>query len=223
MPVRNFAQGEYYHCYNRGVDKRTIFYDRQDFNYFLKSMYCYNSDCSRSKLRLYTEDLLNSRDTIPIVAIAAYCLNPNHFHILIKETSVSGISKFMQKLGTGYTMYFNEKYKRSGGLFEGAYKARHINDDTVLRHVAAYINLNNEVHGILERSKFRSSYHEFVPDFQPAVRGQTSDLSRYKLCSEYAFLLEEHDSYEEFARASLTYTKELRASYEKPEKSEFLE
>jgi len=67
---------------------------------------------------------------------------PNHFHLLIREREEGGITKFMGKLGTGYSMYFNKKYERTGGLFEGRFKARHVDSDRYLKYLFAYIHLN---------------------------------------------------------------------------------
>lgn len=78
-----------------------------------------------------------------MTAIGAYCLMDNHFHILLKEIKDNGISDFMAKLQTGYSMYFNTKYKRTGSLFEGTFKARHVgDDDEYLKYLYAYIHLN---------------------------------------------------------------------------------
>ena len=78
----------------------------------------------------------------PLVAIGAYCLMPNHFHLLVKEISAGGISKFMEKLGTGYSMYFNKKNGRTGFLFQGNFKAEHVDSDEYLKYLFAYIHLN---------------------------------------------------------------------------------
>ncbi len=67
---------------------------------------------------------------------------PNHFHILLTEAVEGGVSKFMQKLGTAYSMYYNKKYQRSGGLFEGKFKSQHANTDEHLKYLFSYIHLN---------------------------------------------------------------------------------
>ena len=78
----------------------------------------------------------------PIVKILAYCLMPNHFHLLIEEIKEGGISKFMQKLQTGYTMYFNKKFERSGVLFQGRFKSRHADSGNYARYLFSYVHLN---------------------------------------------------------------------------------
>jgi putative transposase len=78
----------------------------------------------------------------PLVSIGAYCLMPNHFHLLLTPLVDGGISKFMLKLQTGYSMYFNKKNDRVGALFQGVFKSQHMDDDIYLRYIYSYIHLN---------------------------------------------------------------------------------
>jgi len=78
----------------------------------------------------------------PIVSIGAYCLMPNHFHILITGKEKDSISKFVQKVSTAYVMYYNQKYKRTGGLFEGKFKSEYLLEDRYLKYIFSYIHLN---------------------------------------------------------------------------------
>jgi putative transposase len=140
-----FAVDEWYHCFSRGVEKRRIFFDARDYNRFLHALYLCNSDISihRSNLRgISNADILNTELGSPLVAIGAYCLMPNHFHLLIKEIVEGGISMFMQKVGTAYSMYFNIKYEHSGSLLAKPFKSKHISDDRYLKRVIQYIHLN---------------------------------------------------------------------------------
>ena len=77
-----------------------------------------------------------------LVDIHSFCLMPNHFHLILQQRAEGGITKFMRKLGTGYTMYFNEKYQRIGVLFQGKFKAIPITSDEYLLHLSRYIHLN---------------------------------------------------------------------------------
>jgi putative transposase len=79
----------------------------------------------------------------PLVRIMADCLKPNHFHFSLQEIQKSGISRFMHKLGTGYTEYFNKKYERVGGLFQGTFRAIEVKDDMQFQYLLAYINVIN--------------------------------------------------------------------------------
>src|SRR5665213_2524311 len=124
-----FALGEYYHIYNRGVEKRKVFFDDIDRNRFVRLLFLANSNKS-FVYRLVQGRPLNEIDVgEKSVAIGAYTLMPNHFHILVKETKEGGISNFMEKLQTGYSMYFNKKNERVGPLFQGRFKAQHVVHD----------------------------------------------------------------------------------------------
>lgn len=140
----SIAIGEFYHVYNRGTDKRRIFMSRADRDRFLILLYLANQG-GPVDVKLQGSTLLetaNERDGEPLVEIIAYCLMPNHFHLLLREVEEGGISKFMQKLTTGYTMYFNKKYDRNGSLFQGRFKATHVGDDRYMRYLISYIHLN---------------------------------------------------------------------------------
>jgi putative transposase len=157
MRKTRFSQGNLYHIYNRGVDKRDIFMNDNDRWRFLQGLFLFNdAETSQSLLwQLEREKGLINFKVIkdyfaqnkliqhPIVKIMADCLMPNHFHLLVEEVSPGGISKFMHKLGTGYTNYFNKKYSRSGSLFQGTFKAAHIDNENYLQYLVAYINVIN--------------------------------------------------------------------------------
>ena len=141
----HFAIDEWYHCFNRGVEKRNIFQHEYDANRFLMLLYAANTNeavdlFSIRKLKL--ENILGSHREIPIVAIGAYRLMPNHFHLLLKEISEGGITSFMRKVGTAYTMYFNLKNDRVGHLFSGSFRSRHIGNDLYFQKVVEYIHCN---------------------------------------------------------------------------------
>jgi len=135
---QNFAPGEFYHLYNRGTEKRLIFLDKNDYDYFLFLMYICNTQKS-IKLRDIGKNF-NREKTI--VDIGVYCLMPNHFHIFVHEKTEGGISKYMLKLMTGYSMYFNKKYERTGKLYEGVFKSNHASSDRYLKYLYSYIHLN---------------------------------------------------------------------------------
>ena len=77
-----------------------------------------------------------------LVDIGVYCLMPSHHHLLLRERSYGGITSFMRKLGTGYTMYFNKKYERTGALFQGKFKAKLMTTDQYLTRATNYIHAN---------------------------------------------------------------------------------
>lgn len=146
-----FITGEYYHLWNRGIDKRNIFKLVNDYERFIMLLYVSNSSTEPS-FRL--DNLINQQHKSfnevmvlekgkPLVSIGAWCLMTNHFHLLVRQEVDGGISKFMKKLGTGYSMFFNIKYQRQGALFGGPFKSKCIKtDDNYLRQLFAYIHLN---------------------------------------------------------------------------------
>ncbi|KKR70530.1 MAG: hypothetical protein UU13_C0004G0026 [Candidatus Nomurabacteria bacterium GW2011_GWB1_40_7] len=146
MSIRkvSFAPGEYYHLYNRGNSKQKIFNDAEDYWHFITLLYTCNSE---NNFRTF---LVKRSEGDPylwergerIVEIGAYCLMPNHFHLLTTEKDKNGISKFMQKLCTAYVMYYNKKYRRTGGLFEGKFKSKYLDTNQYLKYIFSYINLN---------------------------------------------------------------------------------
>lgn len=140
-----FSQDEFYHLYNRGTEKRIIFSAKADYERFIALLYLCNdtqnvhlNDRPSSNL---AERLLLERVS-PLLNIGAYCLMPNHFHLIVQERGDNGISRFMQKIITGYTMYFNKRYERTGALFQGKFKATHANQDEYLKYLISYIHLN---------------------------------------------------------------------------------
>lgn len=144
-----FVTGEYYHIYNRGIDKRVIFKLPRDYERFIMLLYLANSnesfrldDISSGQHRAFKEILVMDKGE-PIVSIGAWCLMPNHFHLLVKQEVDGGITKFMRKLGVGYSMFFNIKYQRTGALFGGLFKSKLIGvKDNYMRHLFGYLHIN---------------------------------------------------------------------------------
>lgn len=140
----SFAPGEYYHIYNRGNSKQTIFQDEEDRVRFLQLLFLSNTSkpFNLSDIRK-CKDIFEYERIGSLVSIGLYTLMPNHFHILVRDIKEGGdISKFMQKLSTGYSMYYNQKYERTGSLFEGKFKASHVATDRYLKYLFSYIHLN---------------------------------------------------------------------------------
>jgi len=153
-----FETGKFYHIYNRGANKEAIFYDESDRWRFLQALFLFNDSESSGRILYEVErenkgrinfNLLkkfvekNKKDKKPLVKIMADCLMANHFHFIVQQVQENGISSFMHKLGTGFTSYINKKYKKSGSLFQGPYKAIEIENEEYLKHVLVYINVLN--------------------------------------------------------------------------------
>jgi len=142
----SFVEDEYYHIYNRGVDKRVVFSDNTDYKRFILLLKILNTSKNIIVRDLFKNktyhEIIRGEKSDPLVAIGAYCLMPNHFHILITPLVKNGIEKYMQKLQTAYTMYFNKRYKRSGSLFQGTFKSQYLDTDEYLNYIYSYIHLN---------------------------------------------------------------------------------
>lgn len=157
MPAKNriktYLENGYYHLYNRGVEKRIIFLDQQDYLVFLSYLKNYllpkNVEDLRKRL---SEQNLSFKEKYTIlkllalnnfadeIILLAYCLMPNHFHFLLKQKSAGAIDNFMNSLATRYTIYFNKKYKRVGALCQGVYKAVLVDSDEQLLELSRYIH-----------------------------------------------------------------------------------
>ena len=138
-----FVFGEYYHLYNRGNSKQKIFHDKEDYLYFLKLLFVLNQKDNKQIRDQAQNVYVLQKNYIPLVFIGAYTLMTNHFHLLITPTEQGDVSKYMQKVCTGYVMYYNQKYKRTGSLFEGKFKSQHANNDRYLKYLFSYIHLNS--------------------------------------------------------------------------------
>jgi len=195
-----FNNSEFYHVYNRGVDKRMITMCQDDSNRFVQGLIEFNRIAPIGSIYLKSfhnkktpENQLRFREP-KLVHIVAYCLNPNHFHLILEQLVDGGISEFMRRVGGGYANYFNEKYKRSGSLFEGRFKAKHIDKDNYFLHSSCYVNLNNKVHQISgpDSELVRSSWNEYMGKVAEgdkicktdAILGQFSGVEDYKIFAE---------------------------------------
>ncbi|MEO5645868.1 MAG: transposase [Candidatus Paceibacterota bacterium] len=183
----SFIVGEYYHIYNRGVDKRSIFKNKKDLKRFLDSMNVFNSVETLGGLHLSRSESLAP---VPrLVTFIAFCLNQNHYHFILRSLVEGGIQKFMHKLSTGYTNYFNERYERNGSLFQGPYKAVHIESNEQLLHASVYVNLNDRVHGDLNEKWLSelsfSSYSQYKTGDRKGFCDISVVLDQYGHISEY--------------------------------------
>lgn len=149
-PCRYINVMETYHVLNRGVDKRQIFMDKQDYLRFIHDLYEFNNqerlESTYYKFRNYGVNGKTAKNDKkprkPLVDILAFCLMPNHYHMLLSPKVEHGIPKFMQKVNMGYAKYFNQKYKRTGVLFQGPYKNILITSEVHFLHLPFYIHFN---------------------------------------------------------------------------------
>lgn len=137
---------EFYHLILRGVGDSKIFRNDNDYCRVLFSLYEFNT-AEPIEIRnryggLSSDTLFNKKRRKLLIEIHAFCLMPNHIHLLVKQKVNNGITQFMRKFGTGYASYFNIKYKRKGHLFQGRFRAVHIKSDAQLEAVFIYIHTN---------------------------------------------------------------------------------
>ena len=155
MPAKNsikqFIENGYYHLYNRGVEKRNIFLDDQDYAVFLSYIKQYLEPNTGSDPKSLADD----------VDLISFCLMPNHFHFLAKQKTIDGITKFIRAICTNYVMYFNKKYDRVGTLFQGKYKGILLDNDVYLLHLSRYIHLNPTKIGSDPKNSY-SSYNYYL-------------------------------------------------------------
>lgn len=158
---------QYYHIYNRGVDKRDIFMDRNDLDRFILSIKEFNVSEPVGSIK---EVLKNKTDLDrlknegkPLISIVCYCFNPNHFHFIIRQEIEGGISEFFKRLLGGYTMYFNKTHHRTGSLFQSKFKSKLIKNDDYFLKIRPYVNINYLIHDIPEEKSHlvKSSCKEY--------------------------------------------------------------
>lgn len=159
MPSKNslkqYVENGYYHIYNRGVEKRAIFPQEQDYGVFLSYLKNYLEPKNTNELQKKLLDVnISSKERANIlkllrlnnfydeISLLAFCLMPNHFHFLVKQNISTSIDNFMQSLLTRYVMYFNIKYKRVGPLFQGVYKGVLVESEPQLLYLTSYIHRN---------------------------------------------------------------------------------
>jgi len=142
--IKEYVEDGFYHIYNRGVEKRKIFCDKQDYVVFLRYLKEYLLPADHPNL-VSLQRLNPKRKTINCnseVELVAFCLMPNHFHLFLRQKTIDGLKNFMKALSTNYVMYFNKKYQRIGPLFQGVYKAVLVKNDSYFLYITRYIHRN---------------------------------------------------------------------------------
>ncbi len=198
MPSRiiPFVNNHFYHVYNRGSEKRSIFQNGRDYHRFLKTLLYYQISGSKPKFSQFSRfPTLKLDSSKKIVEIGAYCLMPNHFHLLVKQLKEDGVSEFISKLSNSYTKYYNTKYDRIGPLLQGEFKAVLVEDDEQLLHLSRYIHLNPLVSYLAKdlNQYDWSSYKEYV-DNSKRICSKEDVMGFFKSPKDYEqFILDQAD------------------------------
>lgn len=186
MRKEPFELGDYVHVYNRGNRKMSIFYDENDKWRFLKILRYFNDEYSSqhifrdlNKLRkfdfykpfIWPPGWPNHK---PLVKILCFCLMPNHFHLLLKEIRKGGITKFMQRLGIGFTNFINIKHNVTGRLFQGSYKGKTVREIRYLQYLSVYIQVINVFE--LYNGGIEAAFKNFDKAFEWAISYKFSSL-----------------------------------------------
>lgn len=127
---------------NRGVDKRVVFQDVQDYVRFERNLFLLNDTANASTNEWTISARMRNNQREKLVTIHAYCLMTNHYHLLLSPLVDDGISLFMKKINAGYSRYFNERNERTGALWQGKYRSIHLVDDNHFKYIPFYIHLN---------------------------------------------------------------------------------
>ena len=208
MPCKNtiktYVENGYYHIYNRGVEKRKIFMTGQDYGVFLGYLKEYLSLKDTDVLqKLLANPQINWREKdralkalrlnnfFNEVDLLAYCLMPNHFHLLIRQNSAESINKFTQSLCTRYTIYVNKKYKRVGPLFQSVYKAVLVSTDEQVLQISKYIHKQSSC---LNRKRLVTQPSSF-PDYS---NKRQTDWLKPQIILSYFSQSQPHVDYKKF-------------------------
>src|SRR3989344_7536308 len=211
-----FEEGEFYHVFNRGVNKGALFLDTGDWRRFQSLLYVCNTD-KAVLFRLLPDNPYEFERGDTIVEVVVYAQMPNHFHLILREVVPGGISKFIGKLTTAFSMYFNTKYERSGPVVCRPFRARHIDSDEYLRWALSYVHMNplslfdpawaeNENFDLRAASVFMGNYpYSSYPDYIAAAsRPESKILERGALPFDPAELTSMDELMQSFQNFSQT-------------------
>ena len=185
MPFRRVGleQGEFYHFYNRGNNKQRIFFERENYHYFLRTFGGYFPE--------------------GIAEVCAYCLMPNHYHLLVRLTSDCNYSRLMQYFGIAYVKAMNRRYERCGHLFQGRFKAKLVDSDEYLLHLSRYIHLNPQCSNLVRKAEDWefSSYRLYLAEKEHESLTRTENLAvnTSYILSKFASVAEYRSYVESFA------------------------
>ena len=212
MPGRKevIATGETYHIVNRGIASQHTFLTKRDYQRACNTFFFYRNRVLFKRYSYFIRQSIEERQQILkdlnkkedfLVEIMAFCLMPNHFHFLLRQTVNNGIPKFLSKFTNSYTRYFNTKQKRNGPLFQGKFKAVRIEADEQLLHVARYIHLNPYTSFVVKRIKDLvgypySSFPEYLGKVKVSFCQKNDILGQFKDSQTYKEFVVDHADYQ---------------------------
>jgi REP element-mobilizing transposase RayT len=181
-----FRAGHHYHIYNRGNNRQSIFFERENYLYFLRQVRKYLAGQGQISEVLKTSEIYAHP-----ITVVAYCLMPNHYHLLVRPND-DELSRHMMRLSVSYTKAVNKRYGRTGSLFQGQFRAVLVDTDEHLLHLSRYIHLN-PVHARLVRRpedwEF-SSYRDYVGLRDGRLPSPEIVLSQFASSGEYRQFVE---------------------------------
>lgn len=206
-----FANNEYYHIYNRGIARQPVFSNKRDYQRLLLTFSFYRFSLPPVKLSRLLQLPVEQRETIleklntkdeKLIEIISFAFMPNHFHLLLKQKVDNGISIFLSKSTNSYTRYFNTKHKRVGDLFQGVFKAIHVETDEQLIHLSRYIHLNPVVSLVTKERELASYSWSSLPDY---LAGSSTILDLDPVLTHFKSPM----GYREFVFDQIDYGKKL--------------
>lgn len=210
MPGRTIPLviGEIYHVFNRGVASQPTFLNKRDYDRALETAFYYRNGNPPIKYSYFLSLAVKQRIQILeelskkknfLVEVICYCLMPNHFHFLLRQTKDNGIAKFMSNFSNSYTRFFNTKHERAGPLFTGKFQSVRIETQEQLLHVSRYIHLNPYTGFVVKTFKdlenySYSSFPEFIGKTTLNFCSKEAILTDYKDTKRYAqFVFDQKD------------------------------
>lgn len=190
--VKDYAEESFYHVFNRGVEKRDIFIDDADYDYFFALLDSYLSPRKPTKQKDRRPNYYGR------IELVAFCLMPNHFHLLIYQgQDKDALQEFMRSICTAYSMYFNKKYDRVGKLFQSRYKAIRVAQEDYFTHISRYIHLNPSDIGQDYLEYPYSSIHYWKGVVAPPWLDISRGISQFRSAGDYLGFLAEYESAKE--------------------------
>lgn len=203
--------GQFYHIFNRGVEKRPTFTNAREYNHFLETISYYRAVTPPIRLSRFLTLRKNDREYLltdlskspKLIFIHCYVFMPNHFHLLLSQIVENGISIFMKRVSDSYTRYFNTKNERVGPLFQGQFKAVRIESAEQLLHVSRYIHLNPYTSYIVRTLDEMLNYPwSSLREY----RGGGREVCHIKEILDY---FKTYEAYEEFLKNQADYQRKL--------------